>query len=156
MNDMLPLTLQIRAARPGDLAGVLSLYRRIKPNEAPIDGVQQRWKDILAQTDRAVLIVDDGVELLATAQLGFLRLPDGQRGAVLMEYAMRQDIAGLQQLHLYLLRGVLREAKQAQCVSIWIAGAAQQTERSDDYVSIGFTGDAENGYQLGLQTPTDA
>lgn len=151
MNDYLALTLQIRPARPGDLAGVLGLYRRIKPNEAPIDGVQQRWREILAQPERAVLVVDDGVELVATAQLGFLRLPDGRRGAVLMEYAMRQDINGLQQLHLYLLKGVLREAKQSQCVSIWLAGAAQQPERAADYLALGFSGDADNGYQLILE-----
>ncbi len=150
MNELLPMTLQVRPARTGDLAGVLSLYRRIKPNDAPVEGVQQRWREILAQLERSVLIIDNGVDLLATAQLGFLRLPDGQRGAILMEYAMRQDITSLQQLHLFLLRSVIRDAKQAQCVSLWIAGAAQQPERADDYLQLGFAGDTENGYQLDL------
>lgn len=150
MNELLPMTLQVRPARTGDLAGVLSLYRRLKPNDAPVEGVQQRWREILAQPERSVLIIDNGVDLLATAQLGFLRLPDGQRGAILMEYAMRQDVTALQQLHLFLLRSVIRDAKQAQCVSLWIAGAAQQAERADDYLHLGFAGDAENGYQLSL------
>lgn len=148
MNDLLPMTLQVRPARAGDLSGVLSLYRRINPNDSPVEGVQQRWREILAQPERSVLIIDNGVDLFATAQIGFIRLPNGQRGAVLMEYAMRQDIAALQQLHLHLLRSVVLEVKQAQCVSLWIAGAAQQTERAADYLLLGFVGDAENGYQL--------
>lgn len=150
MSNFNLLNYQLRSAKAGDLAAVLTLYRALKPSSEPVSGVQQRWREILGQPQRSVLVVEDGESVIATAQLGFVKLPNGHHGAVIMEYAMQLNIASPQALHLFLLRGLVHEAKQNQCQSLWLASAAQQAERLEDYRTIGFSGDLERGLQLQL------
>jgi GNAT superfamily N-acetyltransferase len=139
----------IRAAAPGDLDGILALYRELRPHDPELSPAAARdaFAGLLGRDDIALLVCDAGGTLAATCMLAVIpNLASGARPFGIIEHVVT--------LHTHRRRGFARQVLEhalsiawaRRCCKVVLLSGAQRAGAHRLYESVGFVGDVERGF----------
>ena len=143
--------LDIRSARIGDLAGILELYRELRPADPPLSPslAQQRLCELIENPQTHVIVVDDGAHLVGSCMLGLIpTLTNGARPFGMIEHVITANTVRGQGIGKQMLRFVIDLAWQENCYKVMLLSGIQRVEAHRFYENLGFRGDVEKGYVL--------
>lgn len=143
--------VEIRSARLQDLAGILELYRELRPADPslPQSLAQQRLRELLENPLTHIIVVDTGEQLVGTCMLGLIpTLTNGARPFGMIEHVVTANAVRGQGLGKQMLRFVIDLAWQNDCYKVMLLSGMQRIEAHSFYEKLGFRGDVEKGYVL--------
>jgi GNAT superfamily N-acetyltransferase len=139
----------VRLAGAGDLAGLLALYRELRPGDPALsDGEARAALDRIVHDSSLSLIVcqHDDV-LVATCMLAVIQnLASGARPFGVLEHVVTLAAFRQQGFARILLRYALELAWSKGCYKVMLLSGAERTEAHRLYESVGFRGDIERGF----------
>lgn len=141
----------IRSARTEDLAGILELYRELRPADPPLSPslAQQRLRELIENPLTHVIVVDSGEQLVGTCMLGLIpTLTNGARPFGMIEHVVTANAVRGQGIGKQMLRFVIDLAWQNNCYKVMLLSGMQRVEAHGFYENLGFRGDVEKGYVL--------
>ena len=139
----------VRLAGPGDLAGVLALYRELRPNDAVLTekAASAALAHVLQDKSLNLVLCEHDNILVATCMLAVIQnLASGAQPFGVVEHVVtlarfrRQGFARL------VLRYALELAWVQRCYKVVLLSGAERTEAHQLYESVGFRGDLERGF----------
>ena len=137
--------LLVRDARPDDLEAVVALlrvdvYRVVDETEVPVSAYASEFTEILADTDQQLLVGDADGEIVATAQLSWLRRMTYVGGlfCVVESVRVRSDLRS-RGYGAALMREVERLARERGAARIELTTNAQRDRARAFYERLGYT-----------------
>ena len=143
--------LDIRCARTQDLAGILELYRELRPADPalPTSIAQERLRELIENPLTHLIVVDSGEQLVSTCMLGLIpTLTNGARPFGMIEHVVTANTARGKGIGKQMLRFVIDLAWQHDCYKVMLLSGMQRIEAHGFYENLGFRGDVEKGYVL--------
>lgn len=139
----------IRAAADDDLAGVLALYKELRPHDPvlPPDEARRAWDAALKNTDVRVFVADvDGV-LASSCMLAVVpNLANGGRPFGIVEHVVTLSRFRRRGLAQSVLRFALDFAWSLGCCKVVLLSGMQRVDAHKVYEAVGFRGDVERGF----------
>ncbi|MDB5846887.1 MAG: family N-acetyltransferase [Rhodoferax sp.] len=139
----------LRKATFNDQAGVLALYRELRPNdpEIPAARVPALWAAVTDSTRSSIFIASVDGEVAATCMLATVaNLASDGRPIGLIEHVITAGRYRRRGLARLLLEHALKEAWHIGCCKVLLLSGMQRTEAHGLYESVGFRGDVERGF----------
>jgi len=139
----------IRRAEAGDLDGLLTLYRELRPNDPALspDRAAELFTTILARDDVSIMVCEVDGQLAATCMLALLpNLASEGKPIGVIEHVITLASFRGHGLAKALLTQTLSRAWRLNCCKVMLLSGAQRTEAHRLYESVGFVGDAERGF----------
>jgi GNAT superfamily N-acetyltransferase len=139
----------VRLAKPGDLSGVLALYRELRPadpefREADADTAFGR---ILEDKSLSLVVCELESRVVATCMLAVIQnLAQGARPFGVVEHVVTLAPFRRKGLGLLVLRHAMQVAWTAGCYKVMLLSGASRTEAHRLYQAVGFNGDVERGF----------
>jgi GNAT superfamily N-acetyltransferase len=141
----------IRPARPGDLPGVLALYRQLNPGD-PVPGIadaEAAWSALLTSGLTTTFVADVAGQLVSTCTLAIV--PNLSRGArpygvienVVTDAGHRRSGLGRAVLHAAIAR-----AWEANCYKVHLATGSRRESTLRFYEGAGFRKNAKTYFEI--------
>jgi GNAT superfamily N-acetyltransferase len=139
----------VRLAGPGDIAGILALYRELRPNDPVLTerDASAALARVLQDESLSLIVCEHDGTLVATCMLAVIQnFASGARPFGVVEHVVtlarfrRQGFARL------VLRYALELAWSQRCCKVVLLSGAGRTEAHHLYESVGFRGDLERGF----------
>lgn len=143
--------MDIRSARTQDLAGILELYRELRPTDPalPHSFAQERLRELIENPLTHLIVVDNGEQLVGTCMLGLIpTLTNGARPFGMIEHVVTANAVRGKGIGKQMLRFVIDLAWQHDCYKVMLLSGMQRIEAHGFYEKLGFRGDVEKGYVL--------
>lgn len=139
----------IRFAQPDDLAGMLKLYRELRPLDPvlPPKIAASRWADVLADANIRVVVAEVDGQLAATCMIALVpNLASGGRPFAIIEHVVTLASHRGRGLARAVLQQALDFAWSRDACKVMLLSGAQRAEAHRLYESVGFRGDVERGF----------
>ena len=139
----------VRLAGAGDLAGLLALYRELRPDDPPLASAEARaaLAAILEDDALSLVVCEHDSNIVATCMLAVIRnLASGARPFGVLEHVVTLAAFRQQGFARILLRYALELAWSKGCYKVMLLSGAERTEAHRLYESLGFRGDVERGF----------
>ena len=138
-----------RLARTTDLAGVLALYRALRPGDPELSEEEGRaaFERVLGDGSLSLVVCERGGVLASTCMLAVIaNLASGARPFGVIEHVVALPQFRRQGLARLALRHALELAWSRQCYKVVLLSGADRTEAHRLYESVGFRADVERGF----------
>ena len=148
--------LKVRLAEARDLAGILTLYRELRPDDRALEATEASalLNRILSNPDVALVVCECEGTLGATCMLAFIpNLASGGRPFAVVEHVVTLSRLRRRGLARAVLEFALQLAWSRDCCKVMLLSGAQRREAHALYESVGFRGDVEQGF---VAKPLDA
>lgn len=139
----------IRNAASKDLAGLLALYRELRPNDPILrpDIARQALETLLARTDIEIVVCEADEELVATCMLVVIpNLASGARPFAVVEHVVTLSAHRRKGYSRLVLEHALTSAWSRGCYKVMLLSGVQRVDAHKLYESVGFLGDVERGF----------
>jgi GNAT superfamily N-acetyltransferase len=143
--------IDIRSARTQDLAGILELYRELRPADPTLSQslAQQRLRELIENPLIHLIVVDTGEQLVGTCMLSLTpTLTNGARPFGMIEHVVTANAVRGKGIGKQMLRFAIDLAWQHDCYKVMLLSGMQRIEAHGFYENLGFRGDIEKGYVL--------
>lgn len=141
----------IRLATRTDLAGLLALYRELRPNdpELPTELAEKTLAELLINPNVALIVVEENQQLIASCMLGLIpTLTNGARPFAMIEHVITNNQCRGKGIGTRMLCFAIELAWQKNCYKVMLLSGMQRPEAHRVYEKLGFRGDVEKGYAL--------
>lgn len=148
MLERIPvIQTSVRLAEPRDLAGILALYRELRPNDPELPQAGALLSRILGNADIALVVCECEETLAATCMLAIVpNLASGGRPFGVLEHVVTLSRFRRRGLARAVLEFALTLAWSRDCYKVILLSGAQRSEAHALYESVGFRGDVELGF----------
>jgi GNAT superfamily N-acetyltransferase len=139
----------IRAATSKDLAGLLALYRDLRPDDPilPPDVARRAFENVLARNDIEIVVCEIDEILVATCMLVIVpNLASGARPFAIIEHVVTLTAHRRRGYSRLVLERALATAWCRDCYKVMLLSGAHRTDAHKLYESVGFVGDVERGF----------
>lgn len=139
----------IRFAQPDDLAGMLKLYRELRPLDPtlPPKVAASRWADVLADANIRVVVAEVAGQLAATCMIALVpNLASGGRPFAVIEHVVTLSTHRGRGLARAVLQHALDFAWSRDACKVMLLSGAHRAAAHRLYESVGFRGDTERGF----------
>lgn len=139
----------VRRAEARDLAGVLALYRELRPQDPELapEAAEAAYQLLLARDDVHLLVCALDGQLVATCMLVLIpNLASGARPLALIEHVVTLSAQRGRGYARLVLQAALDLAWSQRCCKVMLLSGVQRTEVHRLYTSLGFVGDTERGF----------
>jgi GNAT superfamily N-acetyltransferase len=137
----------VRLAEPRDLAGILALYRELRPSDPELPQAGARLSQILSNADIALVVCECDGTLAATCMLAIVpNLASGGRPFGVLEHVVTLGRFRRRGLARAVLEFALKQAWSRDCYKVILLSGVQRSEAHALYESVGFRGDMERGF----------
>jgi GNAT superfamily N-acetyltransferase len=139
----------VRKATEKDLAGVLALYRELRPADPVLSPsiARDAFVSILARPDLHLIVCEMDGTLASTCMLACIpNLTNGARPFGVIEHVITLSSHRQSGYARLVLEFALTTAWQADCCKVLLLSGAQRTNAHKLYESVGFAGDVERGF----------
>lgn len=141
----------IRLATRADLAGLLALYRELRPNdpELPLNVADDHLQQLLANPQIGLIVVEENQTLIASCMLGLIpTLTNGARPFAMIEHVITSAHCRGKGIGNRMLRYSIELAWKKNCYKVMLLSGAERIDAHRMYEKLGFRGDIEKGYAL--------
>jgi GNAT superfamily N-acetyltransferase len=142
--------IEIRLAKPGDLAALIELYRHLNPTDQPILNDYERqktWRAMLDQPGFSCIVGIAGGSLVASCCLAIIpNLTRGGRPYAFIENVVTHSNHRRRGCGRAVLGHALRTAAQAGCYKVMLLTGSRRPEVHRFYESCGFRSDEKTGF----------
>lgn len=141
----------IRLATRTDLAGLLALYRELRPNDPELSAEQAEatLDDMLNNPNVDLIVVEENQQLIASCMLGLIpTLTNGARPFAMIEHVITNNHCRGKGVGTRMLGFAIELAWKKNCYKVMLLSGAQRVEAHRVYEKLGFRGDVEKGYAL--------
>lgn len=141
----------IRLANPADRAGLLALYRELRPNDPqiPTELADSTLQAMLENAQIALIVVEENQQLIASCMLGLIpTLTNGARPFAMIEHVITNSRCRGKGIGSRMLRFAIDMAWQKNCYKVMLLSGMQRADAHRVYEKLGFRGDVEKGYAL--------
>jgi GNAT superfamily N-acetyltransferase len=142
-------SIQIRKATVADLAGVLALYRELRPHdpELPADRLPSLWASVAEGAKSSIIVATVEGDVAATCMLAKIaNLASNGRPIGVVEHVITADRFRRRGLARRVLELALSEAWKDDCCKVILLSGMQRPQAHGLYESVGFRGDVERGF----------
>jgi GNAT superfamily N-acetyltransferase len=148
MLERIPvLQTSVRLAEPRDLAGILALYRDLRPNDPQLPQAGALLSRILGNADIALVVCECEGTLAATCMLAIVpNLASGGRPFGVLEHVVTLSRFRRRGLARAVLEFALKLAWSRDCYKVVLLSGTQRTEAHALYERVGLRGDVERGF----------
>lgn len=139
----------LREAEAGDLAGILALYRELRPHDPvlPESVAQAKLAELIARPDIHLFVCDADGTLAATCMLAIIpNLATAARPFGVIEHVVALAAQRRQGHARQVMQHALKHAWAKGCYKVMLLSGAQRTEAHRFYAALGFSGDVERGF----------
>jgi GNAT superfamily N-acetyltransferase len=139
----------IRSAESKDLAGLLALYRELRPNDPvlPSDIARQAFENLLSRTDIDIFVCEVDEALVSTCMLVVVpNLASGARPFAIVEHVVTLFAHRRRGYSRLVLEHALAHAWSRGCYKAMLFSGVQRIDAHKLYESVGFVGDVERGF----------
>jgi GNAT superfamily N-acetyltransferase len=139
----------VREAAERDLAGVLALYRELRPHDPvlPPDVAREAFGTLLARSDLHLLVCEADGTLVATCMLALVpNLASGARPFGVIEHVVTLPGHRKRGYARLVLEHALTTAWSHGCYKVMLLSGVRRTDAHQLYESVGFVGDVERGF----------
>ena len=139
----------VRLARAGDLAGIMALYRVLRPVDPELAPAQAgaAFAAILEDDALSLVVCEHERILVATCMLAVIQnFASGARPFALLEHVVTLPRFRQQGFARLVLRYALELAWSKRCYKVILLSGADRSEAHRLYESVGFRGDLERGF----------
>lgn len=139
----------VRRAESKDLAGILTLYRELRPHDPELapDAAREAFRGLVARNDIHVVVCELGQTLAATCMLAIIpNLACGARPFGIIEHVVTLSTHRGRGYGRRVLEHALDLAWSGQCCKVVLLSGAQRTDAHRLYESVGFVGNVESGF----------
>lgn len=139
----------VRLAEPGDLVGILALYRELRPNDPELSRAEgnSAITRILSDGNIHLVVCEHAGSLASTCMLAMIQnLASGARPFGVIEHVVTLSEFRRQSLARVVLQFALDLAWSKNCYKVVLLSGAQRSEAHQPYESVGFRGDVERGF----------
>lgn len=151
MNSAAARPTAARLARFDDLAGLLELYRELRPRD-PVLSVSElsgHWERMLCNPDLNVIVADPAGSLAATCMLAIVaNLANGAAPFGVIEHVVTAKALRRRGLGRAVLEFALELAWSRNCHKVVLLSGVQRSEAHALYRAIGFRDDVEQGFVI--------
>jgi len=147
------MDIAVRLATKKDLPGLISLYRELHPQEAPLDlsAAEALWKDMKSGDlcSHYVAVYEDRV--ISSCSLAVIpNLTRGGRSYGVIENVITHPEHRREGAGKAVLKAAIAHARQRNCYKVMLMSGMERTEAHDFYHSLGFDGDRKKGFDMRL------
>lgn len=145
------MTQTIRLASRNDLAGLLALYRELRPHDPQLttETAHQRLEELLVNSYTYLIVVEADQQLIASCMLGLIpTLTNGARPFAMIEHVITTSRCRGKGVGSKMLRFAIELAWSRDCYKVMLLSGVQRTDAHRIYEKLGFRGDVEKGYAL--------
>lgn len=138
-----------RCATLADLAGILALYRELRPHDPELsaDVARVTFSGLIEREDIYVVVCDVDRVLVATCMLAMIpNLASGARPFAVIEHVVTLSAHRGRGYGRRVLLHALDLAWSHRCCKVMLLSGAQRTEAHRLYESVGFVGNVETGF----------
>ncbi|WP_226023299.1 GNAT family N-acetyltransferase [Halomicrobium salinisoli] len=143
-----------RTAREGELDELLTLYRMLNPDDPELapDDVADQWKEMLADDNLDIVVVEEDDTLVASCVLSVTpNLTRGARPFALIENVVtREDYRG-NGFGKQCVRAAVDMAEQRGCYKVMLLTGAEAEWKRSFYEDCGFDRAAKTGFVRDLR-----
>ena len=142
---------RIREATEGDLPGIQTLYRELRPHDPALapETARAAFGVLLERQDLHLFVCELGGALVASCMLVCVpNLASGARPFGLIEHVITLSSHRKRGLARLVLEHALAKAWLEGCYKVMLLSGAQRAEAHRLYESLGFVGDVERGFVL--------
>ena len=139
----------VRNAAAKDLAGILALYKELRPNDPvlPAAAADHAFMSLLARKDVDLVVCEAADTLVATCMLATIpNLASSARPIGVLEHVVTLRAHRKRGYARLVLEFALRRAWSRGCCKVMLLSGAQRTEAHKLYESVGFAGDVERAF----------
>ena len=141
--------LQIRKAVESDLAGILALYRELRPHDPVLAPTVAReaFTSLLSQSNVHLMVCEVGNMLVATCMLAVIpNIASGARPFGVIEHVVTLTSHRKRGYARLVLERALAEAWAGGCCKVMLLSGVKREEAHKLYESVGFLADVERGF----------
>jgi GNAT superfamily N-acetyltransferase len=141
----------IRVATIDDLAGVLSLYKELRPldSDLEINFANEKWAEIINDPQTHIIVAEIGGELASTCALGINRsIANGARPFAMIEHVITSTKFRRQGLSGQVLDFAISLAWERDCCKVMLLSGEQLKGAHSVYESVGFKSGIEKGFVI--------
>lgn len=139
----------VRQIRPGDLEGVLRLYRELRPHDPVLSPelAQAAFAGLIERRDVDLIVCESHGALTATCMLALIpNLASGTRPIGIIEHVITLPEFRRRGYARLALEYALKLAWEKSCCKVMLLSGSQRTEAHKLYESVGFVGGIERGF----------
>ena len=136
-----------RLAQSGDINGILTLYRELRPGDPELPEPKALLRKILSNPDLALVVCECDDTLAATCMLAIVpNLASGGRPFGVLEHVVTLNSFRRRGFARAVLQFALEIAWSRNCYKVILLSGSQRSEAHAVYESVGFRGDVERGF----------
>jgi GNAT superfamily N-acetyltransferase len=137
----------VHLATPGDLVGILALYRELRPTDAELPQADMVLSRILSNPDIALVVCECDGTLAATCMLAIVpNLASGGHPFGVIEHVVTLAQFRRRGFARAVLVFALKLAWARNCYKVILLSGTQRSEAHALYEGVGFRGDVERGF----------
>jgi GNAT superfamily N-acetyltransferase len=141
----------IRECREQDLAGLLTLYAELRPNDPVLapSVAREALRRLLAEPGVRLLVAEVEGQLAATCQLGVIpTLTNGGKPFAIIEHVITAAAFRRQGLSQQVIARALAIAWEMECYKVMLLSGEGREEAHRLYEKLGFKGGIEKGFVI--------
>ncbi|WP_082930780.1 GNAT family N-acetyltransferase [Shewanella woodyi] len=141
----------IRSARFNDLAGVLKLYRELRPldSDLEVNFAKERWSEIIDDPLTFIIVADIDGELASSCSLNLnLSIANGARPFAIIEHVITSEKFRRQGLSRQVLEFAISMAWEENCCKVMLLSGENLDKAHSLYESVGFKSGIEKGFVI--------
>jgi len=141
----------IRVATINDLAGVLNLYKELRPLDPNLatNFAKDKWLEIIDNKQTYLVVAEIDGELTSTCALGInMSIANGARPFAIIEHVITADKFRRQGLNRQVLEFAISLAWQQNCCKVMLLSSENLTSAHALYKSVGFKSGIEKGFVI--------
>lgn len=139
----------IRTCNEQDVAGLLTLYRELRPHDPQLVEAEAALVSLLAQSHVRLIVAEVDGQLAATCQLGVIpTLTNGGRPFGIIEHVITAARFRCQGLSQKVLEQALAIAWQQDCYKVMLLSGEGRESAHRLYEKLGFKAGIEKGFVI--------
>ncbi|HDN9016236.1 GNAT family N-acetyltransferase [Aeromonas salmonicida] len=139
----------IRTCNEQDVAGLLALYRELRPHDPQLVEAEAALASLLAQSHVRLIVAEVEGQLAATCQLGVIpTLTNGSRPFGIIEHVITAARFRRQGLSQKVLEQALAIAWQQDCYKVMLLSGEGRESAHRLYEKLGFKAGIEKGFVI--------
>jgi GNAT superfamily N-acetyltransferase len=136
-----------RLAQSGDVNGILTLYRELRPHDPDLPDPKALLRKILSNPDLSLVVCECEDTLVATCMLAVVpTFANGGRPFGVLEHVVTLNPFRRRGFGRAVLQFALEIAWSRDCYKVILLSGMQRSEAHATYESVGFRGDVERGF----------
>lgn len=141
----------IRVATVDDLAGVLNLYKELRPSDPNLElnFAKDKWIELINNKQTYIVVAEIDGELTSTCALGInMSIANGARPFAIIEHVITADKFRRQGLSRQVLEFAISLAWQQNCCKVMLLSGENLTSAHALYELVGFKSGIEKGFVI--------